>query len=112
MQTCDQGQIDRLEGKMRILVCLTVSLLGAVLTLSQPRVASAASDQSWQTCVGAATAPADRVSSCTAVIDGKTDSGKRLAAAYCNRGHGLTEKRELRPDLSTAREGLQRLGAR
>jgi hypothetical protein len=96
---------------MRTLVCLTVSLLGAALTLSQPRVASAASDQSWQTCVGTATAPADRVSSCTAVIDGKTESGKRLAAAYCNRGHGLTEKREL-DAASTAREGLQRLGAR
>jgi hypothetical protein len=45
------------------------------------------------------------------VIDGKTESGKRLAAAYCNRGHELTEKREL-DAASTAREGLQRLGAR
>jgi hypothetical protein len=44
------------------------------------------------------------------VIDGKTDSGKRLAAAYCNRGHGLIEKREL--DAARAPHAKARLGAR
>src|SRR5258707_12639134 len=80
---------------MRILICLSASLLGATVMLSQPRAALAEGDQGWQTCTGTATAPNDRVLSCTSVIDGKTETGKRLAAAYCNRGHGLTEKRKL-----------------
>src|SRR5258707_15273984 len=74
---------------MRILICLSASLLGATVMLSQPRAALAEGDQGWQTCTGPATAPNDRVLSCTSVIDGKTETSKRLAAANCNR-HGLT----------------------
>jgi hypothetical protein len=49
-----------------------------------------------------------QVSACSAVIDAKVESGHRLAPAYCHRGHGLTEKRELDGAL---RASLQQLGA-
>ena len=35
---------------------------------------------------------------CTAVIDSRAETGRRLAGAYCIRGHELTETRELVPD--------------
>ena len=38
---------------------------------------------------------------CSTVIDSKSETGQRLAGAYCNRGHGLTEKRAL-SDLDEA----------
>src|ERR1700752_2805158 len=82
-------------GSMRIMASLAFSLLGVALTLAPPAPASAQASPSWDTCIGAATKPDDRVSACTAVIDAKSETGKKLAAAYCNRGHGLTEKRQL-----------------
>ncbi|MGF6311694.1 tetratricopeptide (TPR) repeat protein [Bradyrhizobium sp. i1.8.4] len=92
---------------MRILACLTAALLGAALTLPNPPKAAAADDPSWQACVGRTTAPGDRVTACTTVIDGKTETGKRLAGAYCNRGHGLTEKRELDAALADLDEAIK-----
>lgn len=74
---------------MHIWTGLTASLLGAALTLSYPATGSAQADQTWQTCIGMASAPDDRVSACSAVIDAKA---------------------ELRPDLATARASLQQLG--
>ena len=79
---------------MRHLPHLTASLLGAAVMIAQPQAASAEGDTNWQTCVGAATGPNDRVIACSAVIEAKAETGKKLAAAYCNRGHGLTEKRD------------------
>src|SRR4030081_1240850 len=96
---------------MRILTCLTASLLGAALTLVQPPAASAAGDktkeQIWQSCIGATTPADDRVTACSAVIDGKTETGNRLAAAYCNRGDGLTERRELDAALADLDEPIR-----
>src|SRR3954469_23731413 len=89
---------------MRILTCLTASLLGATLSLAQPPAASAKGDPIWQACVGTATAPNEKVTACSAVIDAKKESGKRLAAAYCFRSHGLTEKRDLDAALSDINE--------
>src|SRR6266702_2981831 len=96
MQTGDQGG-NRVPGwkYMRILTCLTASFLGAALTLTHPPAASAEGDQNWKTCVSTATASNEKVTACSAVIDARTETGKKLAAAYCFRGHGLTEKREL-----------------
>lgn len=97
---------------MRISVCLGASLLGMTLSLANPLVAAAEGDQTqddqiWQTCIGATTAPDDRVAACSAVIDAKAETGRKLAAAYCNRGHGLTEKRELDRALADLDEAVR-----
>ncbi|WP_249142766.1 tetratricopeptide repeat protein [Bradyrhizobium sp. AUGA SZCCT0160] len=92
---------------MRILTCLTASLLGASLTFTQAPAASAAGDRNWQACTNTTTAPNERVTACSVVIDGKTETGKRLAGAYCNRGHGLTEKRELDAAMADLNEAIK-----
>jgi len=48
-------------------------------------------DQSWQACISVTTPPDDKVAACGTVIDAKRETGSKLAAAYCFRGHGLTE---------------------
>ena len=53
------------------------------------------------------TAPNDRVTACTAVIDAKVETGRKLAVAYCNRGHGLTEKRDLDSAMSDLDEAIR-----
>jgi len=97
---------------MRILTCLTASLLGAALTFVHPPAASAAGDQTrneqlWQSCIGATTTADDRVTACSAVIDGETEAGRKLAGAYCNRGHGLTEQRQLDAALADLNEAIR-----
>jgi|SRR3981189_691959 hypothetical protein len=92
---------------MRILTFLTASLLGVGLTFAQLHAASAEGDQNWKTCVSAATAPNEKVTACSAVIDDKVEIGKKLAAAYCNRGYGLAEKRELDAALSDLNESIR-----
>lgn len=92
---------------MHIWTGLTASLLGAALTLSYPVTGSAQADQTWQTCIGMASTPDDRVPACSAVIDARAETGRRLAAAYCNRGHGLTEKRELDRALADLDEAVR-----
>src|SRR3984893_7331317 len=95
MQTRDQTEM--VHGgirNMRVLDCLKVLSFGVGLALSFPPGASAQDgEQVWQRCIAAATAPDNRVSACTSVIDAKTETGRKLAAAYCTRGHGPTEKR-------------------
>ena len=61
-------------------------------------------DQSWQTCISVTTPPDDKVAACSAIIDAKRETGSKLAAAYCFRGHGLTEKRQLDAALSDLNE--------
>src|SRR6266851_79897 len=97
---------------MRILICLTASLVGAALTFAHPPAASAEGDhvkdgQLWQSCIGATTSADERVTACSAVIDGKTETGNRLAGAYCNRGHGFTEKRQLDAALADLNEAIR-----
>ncbi len=97
---------------MRILTCLTASLVGAALTFVHPPAASAAGDQTrneqlWQSCIGATTTADDRVTACSAVIDGETEAGRKLAGAYCNRGHGLTEQRQLDAALADLNEAIR-----
>src|ERR1700682_2053868 len=108
MQTRDQTEM--VHGgirNMRVLDCLKVLSFGVGLALSFPPGASAQDgEQVWQRCIGAATAPDNRVSACTSVIDAKTETGRKLAAAYCNRGHGLTEKRELDRALADLDEAI------
>ena len=92
---------------MRISACLATSILGVTLALANPLVAAAQDEQTWQTWVSASTAADDRVSACSAVIDAKAETGRKLAAAYCNRGHGLTEKRELDRALADLNEAIR-----
>jgi ABC-type sugar transport system substrate-binding protein len=72
---------------MRALTCLAASLLGAAMTLAHPAAASAEGDPNWKICVSTATAPNEKVTACSAVIDARTETGKKLAAAHCFRGH-------------------------
>jgi tetratricopeptide (TPR) repeat protein len=51
--------------------------------------------------------PTERVAACTGVIEAKSETGARLAAAYCNRGHGLTEQRELDRALADLDEAIR-----
>jgi tetratricopeptide (TPR) repeat protein len=100
---------------MRVLTCLTAALLGTAVMFAQPLAASAqgtvegsvAADQSWQTCISATTPPDDKVAACSAIIDAKRETGSKLAAAYCFRGHGLTEKRQLDAALSDLNESIR-----
>ena len=75
---------------VRILTCLSASLLGAALMVAHPPAAFAEGEQNWKTCVSTATPLTEKVAACGAVIDAKTETGKRLAAAYCFRGHDQT----------------------
>src|SRR4051812_42070707 len=100
MQTGDQeGRVGWRHRNMRI---LSAALFCAALTL--PSMSSAQTDPAWQTCTGTKSVPDDRISACASVIDAKSETGRKLAAAYCNRGHGLTEKRELDAALADLNE--------
>src|SRR5260370_18349120 len=97
---------------MRIWPCLPAWRRGAALTSVPPPAASAEGDQTrnqqlWQSCIGATTTADDRVTACSAVIDGKTEAGRKLAGAYCNRGHGLTEQRQLDAALADLNEAIR-----
>ena len=79
-----------------------------------PAIAQAAARRQSQTAspaISASTsAPNGSLAACTAVIDAKAETGRRLAGAYCIRGHELTEKRELDAALAdlTRRSGATR----
>src|SRR6201999_2124178 len=90
---------------MRIPFVVAASLALAALQFARP--ASAADDPNWQACTGLSSAPDQSVSACTAVIDGKTETGGRLCAPYCNRGHGLTEQRHLDAALTDLNEAIR-----
>jgi tetratricopeptide (TPR) repeat protein len=92
---------------MRHLSHLTASLLGAAVMFGQPPAASAEGDQNWQACIGTSTAPNDRVTACSAVIDAKVETGRKLAAAYGNRGQGPTEKRDFDSAKSDLDEAIR-----
>ena len=96
---------------MRVLTCLTAALLGTAVISAQPPAASAQgaaqADQSWQTCISVTTPPDGKVAACSAVIDDKRETGSKLAAAYCFRGHGLTEKRQFDAALSDLNESIR-----
>ena len=92
---------------MRISAGLGASLLGAALMLWCPPAASAEADHAWQACIGATSAPDERVSACSSVIDAGAETGRRLAAALCNRGHARTEKRDLDAALADLNEAIR-----
>ena len=56
-------------------------------------IARAEDTPAWKSCVSTTNTGAERIVSCTEVIGSKTETGRRLAAAYCIRGHENNEKR-------------------
>jgi tetratricopeptide (TPR) repeat protein len=82
-------------------------MLGATLWLSASPAAHAEGDQSWQVCIAKASAPSDRVNACSSVIDAKVETARKLAAAYCNRGEGLTERLEFDRALADLDEAIR-----
>ncbi|WP_245481358.1 tetratricopeptide repeat protein [Bradyrhizobium sp. LVM 105] len=81
-----------------------VALLAALISTAP---AAAEGGPAWDACVALTSTPDQRVKACSTVIDTKSESGKRLAGAYCNRGHGLTEQRELDAALSDLDEAVR-----
>ena len=77
---------------MRTPFLVTAALLAA-LPLAAPQATAQGAPAS--ACKAVNATPDERIEGCTALIDGKTETGRSLAIAYCNRGFALTEKREL-----------------
>ena len=88
-------------------VPLSLIVLLAALVAAAPVPAAAEAGPAWEACVALASTPDQRVKACSAVIDTRSETGRRLAGAYCNRGHGLTEKRELDAALSDLDEAVR-----
>jgi tetratricopeptide (TPR) repeat protein len=92
---------------MRILVGLGAFWLGTTLSLAGGAAVAVEGSPAWQACIGTTAKPDDRVSACTVVIDAKTETGRKLAAAYCNRGEGLTDKSQLDAAFADLNEAVR-----
>jgi tetratricopeptide (TPR) repeat protein len=90
---------------MRLAAALT-GLAGCTLLLVAPGAASAQEDANWQTCISTTGSAATRLPACTAVIDAKSVTGRKLAGAYCSRGNDRTEKGELDAALTDLNEAI------
>lgn len=88
--------------------CATLApaaLLAGLTMFGWPQAAAA--QDSFAECHAAESALDQRLSACTAVIEGGTETGRRLAVAYCNRGHVLTERRELQRAVADLSEAIR-----
>ena len=63
-----------------------VAAFGTFLVLAAPQLATAEDTPDWKTCISVTNTGAERLAACTKVIDSKTETGRRLAGAYCIRG--------------------------
>ena len=88
---------------MRKPLLLVAGLLAAALSQQAP--AQAASEDA---CKARGVSIDDRLAGCTAMIDSQHETGRALAAAYCNRGYAFTEKRELDRALADLEEAINR----
>ncbi|MET4800720.1 tetratricopeptide repeat protein [Bradyrhizobium sp. LB11.1] len=88
-------------------VPLTLMALLAAFVSTAPVPAAAEGGPAWEIRVGLTRTPDERLKACSTVIDTRSETGRRLAGAYCNRGHGLTEKRELDAALSDLDEAVR-----
>src|SRR5262245_37030486 len=88
-------------------VQLSLLALLAVLASAAPVPATAAGNPAWEACFAPGSTPDERVKACSTVIDSKSETGERLASAYCVRGHGFTEKGELDAALSDLDEAVR-----
>jgi len=71
-------------------ICISWALFGL-----SPSNAQTLTDEAGRACSQAVTTPDDAITSCSAVIDSGTVSGRQLAAAYAQRGYARTLKRSL-----------------
>src|SRR5512143_643219 len=92
---------------MRVSIGRLAPLAALMLACATPAPAMAEGGPAWDACIGPTSTPEERVKACTAVIEGGSETGGRLAGAYCNRGHGLTEKRELDAALADLDEAIR-----
>ena len=75
-------------------ICLSCCVSWAALGLS-PSQARAEADEAGQACTQSIVTPDATIASCSALIDSASVSGRRLAAAYAQRGYARTLKRSL-----------------
>src|SRR5690349_596389 len=80
---------------------------GAAAMLALPSLARADDTPAWKSCISTTNTGAERFASCTEVIEAKSETGRRLAAAYCIRGHENNEKRELDAALADLDEAIR-----
>src|SRR5687767_7242709 len=85
----------------------TIFALSAVALLVAPQLAHANDTPAWKACISTTNSGAERFASCTEVIDSKIEIGRRLAAAYCIRGHEQNEKRDLDAALADLNEAIR-----
>src|SRR6187401_2287020 len=84
-----------------------VAAAGTIFLLVAPPFANAEDTAEWTTCISVTNSGAERLAACTAVIDSRAETGRRLAGAYCIRCHELTEKRELDAALADLNEAIK-----
>lgn len=72
-------------------------IAGVVLLFAAPQFARADDTPEWKTCISVTNSGAERLPACTAVIEGKTETGRKAL--------------ELSPGLKPAVEALKQLGA-
>ena len=67
---------------MRNLISFAALAALVSLPLATPMPAAAEDEPNWQACIDLASNPDERVTACSAVIDAKSETGRKLAAAY------------------------------
>src|SRR5258708_2293307 len=90
-----------------MITMLNALMAGAMLLLASPQFAKAEDTAEWKDCISVTNTGAERLANCTAVIDAKTETGRRLAGALCIRGHELTEKGQLDAALIDLDEAIK-----
>src|SRR5262245_2512199 len=81
--------------------------LAALAVFLHSPAARAEDTPAWKACISTTNTGAERFASCTAVIEARTETGRRLAAAYCIRGHENNEKRALDAALADLDEAIR-----
>ena len=78
-----------------------VAAAGTIFLLAAPPFAKADDTPEWKICISVTNSGAERLAACTAVIDSRAETGRRLAGAYCIRGHELTKSASSMPPSPT-----------
>src|SRR5229473_2054358 len=86
-------------------VLMSRAILALALGLAFPALAQDPSD--GERCQARTTSHDERIAACSAVIAEGRENGRGLAVAYCNRGHALTEKKELDRAMADLDEAIR-----
>src|ERR1051325_7943219 len=93
---------------MRTPFVVTATLITAALLAAPPLTATLAAQGAPANACKARNATHDeRITGCTKLIEAKTETGRSLAIAYCNRGFALTEKNELDEALADLEQAIK-----